>query len=187
MTTIAIAEPTTTRAHGRHRKARRIRPVRLLTGLLLGVLAVGAVTMAALVLLLHIGFAPVLSPSMQPAFAPGDLLLTRTEPAADIHVGDVVVLPRPDAPGERYAHRVISVRAADGGPIVRTKGDANTAAEPQALHIVSKTVPVVIGHVPAAGRVALLGQYVWLRLALILFIGSCVLVAIRRAFVGARR
>lgn len=99
--------------------ARRV--VRAVAGLLLGLTAVAAVTGAALVLFLHLGFAPILSPSMQPALAPGDLALTRTVPAHEVAVGDVVVLPRPDAPGERYAHRVVSVTHSDGQPVVRTK------------------------------------------------------------------
>ena len=132
-------------------------------------------------LFLHLGFAPILSPSMQPALAPGDLALTRTVPATAVAVGDVVVLPCPDAPGERYAHRVVAVTRSDGQPVVRTQGDANEAADPQALRITSTTVPIVIGQVPAVGTLALWGTHTWVRIAVILFVGPCVLVAAKRA------
>lgn len=178
MTTITVPAPSVA---GRHRRATRIRPLRMVTGALLALLAAGSIALATLVLLLHIGFAPVLSPSMVPTFAAGDLLLTKAEPADALRVGQIVVLPRPDLPGQRYAHRLISVRQTDDGPIVRTKGDANNAPDPQALRISSATVPVVVGHVPMVGRFALLGQRVWVKIGLILFVGACVLVAIRRA------
>lgn len=155
--------------------------MRALSGFLLAVVALAALAVAALTLVLHLGFAPVLSPSMQPAFAPGDLLVTRPVAAADVAEGDVVVLPRTDAPGERFAHRVIATDTSDGGMVVRTQGDANAAADPQALRILSATVPVVVADVPAVGRVALLGGHAWVRVALIVLIGTAVLVALKRA------
>jgi signal peptidase len=151
--------------------------VRVISGIVLALLAAAALVGAALTLVLHLGFAPVLSPSMEPAFSPGDLVVTRPVAAADVRVGDVVVLPRPDAPGERYAHRVVEA----DGPVVRTKGDANAAADPQKLRIVSETVPVVVADVPAVGRVALLGGNAWVRIGIILVIGTAVLVAAKRA------
>ncbi|MBK1784608.1 signal peptidase I [Prauserella cavernicola] len=167
---------------GRHRRqAPPRRMLRVLGNVVLGVAAVGAVSLAGLVLVLKLGFAPVLSPSMEPAFAPGDLLVTRAVPATDLKVGDVVVLPRPDAPGERYAHRLISVDASGGQAVVRTKGDANAAADPLELRITSDTVPLVVTDVPVVGQVSLLGQYAWVRIALILLTGGCVLVAAKRA------
>lgn len=161
--------------------------MRVLSGLLLATAALGAVGAAVLVVLLHVGFAPVLSPSMEPSFAAGDLLVTRSVPTAEVGVGDVVVLPRPDAPGERYAHRVISRDDSEGAVVVRTKGDANPAEDPQALRIVSDTVPVAIGDVPFAGRAALLGQYGWVRVGLVVLVGLAVLVAAKRALLRPAR
>ena len=146
----------------------------------LALVALAATAVAVLVLVLHIGVAAVLSPSMTPGYAPGDLLVTRPVAATGLAVGDVVVLPRPDAPGERYAHRVISVDAAHGAPVVRTKGDANTAADPQALRITSAEVPVVVADVPWAGRFALLGGRAGVRVAVIILCGLLVLVAVKR-------
>ncbi|MEU4745103.1 signal peptidase I [Actinosynnema sp. NPDC023658] len=155
--------------------------MRVLSNLLLATAALVAVAVSVLVVVLHVGFAPVLSPSMEPAFAPGGLLVTRPVPAADVRVGDVVVLPRPDAPGERYAHRVISKDTSGGAVVVRTKGDANEAADPQALRIVSDTVPVSVADVPFLGRAALLGQYPGVKVGLIVLIGLALLVAAKRA------
>ncbi|PRY39596.1 signal peptidase I [Umezawaea tangerina] len=157
------------------------RKPRRLPGAVLAVLALAAVAGAVLVVGFRVGFAPVLSPSMSPAFDPGALLVTRPVDARSVEVGDVVVLPRPDAPGERYAHRVVEVDRAQVEPLVRTKGDNNTAADPQRLRLTSDTVPVVVGHVPWIGRVALLGQYAWLKAALVVFAGLCVLVGAKRA------
>lgn len=161
--------------------------MRVLSGLLLATAALGSVGVALLVVLLHVGFAPVLSPSMEPSFAAGDLLVTRAVATTDVEVGDVVVLPRPDAPGERYAHRVISRDASGDEVVVRTKGDANPAEDPQALRVVSDTVPVAVGDVPFAGRAALLGQHAWVRIALMVLIGSAVVVAAKRALLRPAR
>lgn len=151
--------------------------IRVAGGVLLAMAALAAVGGAVLVVLLHIGFSPVLSPSMSPTFDAGDLVVTRQVATGDIRVGDVVVLPRPDADGERYAHRVVQL---DEGNVVVTKGDNNPAADPQKLRITSADVPLVIGHVPSIGRFALLGQHVWLRIAVILLVGGCVLVGAKR-------
>ncbi|MFD9698751.1 signal peptidase I [Lentzea sp. NPDC059081] len=164
------------------------KPVRrVVSGVLLAALAVAAVAGAAVVVLARIGFSPVLSPSMEPGFAPGDLLVTRAVPVAELAVGDVVVLPRPDAPGERYAHRVIELTTRSGEPVVRTKGDANESADPQALRITSPTVPVAVADVPVVGRIALLGRDTGVRIALIVLIGGAVLVATRRLLYRGRR
>ncbi|HEX6346829.1 signal peptidase I [Umezawaea sp.] len=154
---------------------------RRLPGAVLAVLALAAVACAVLVVGFRVGFAPVLSPSMSPAFDPGALLATRPIDARSVEVGDVVVLPRPDAPGERFAHRVVEVDLSRGEPLLRTKGDNNTDVDPQRLRITSATVPVVLGDVPWIGRVALLGRHAPVEVALIAFAGLCVLVAAKRA------
>ncbi|OLR94061.1 signal peptidase I [Actinokineospora bangkokensis] len=154
---------------------------RVLSGVALAVVTAAAIATGVGVVVFKVGFATVLSPSMEPGLHPGDLLLTRAEPTADLEVGDVVVLPRPDAPGERYSHRVVAVRWSDGDPVVTTKGDNNTAADPQPLRITSDTVPVAFGHVPRVGGVALAGQRPWVRVALIVLVGLALFEALRRA------
>ncbi|MFD5826335.1 signal peptidase I [Lentzea sp. NPDC060358] len=154
----------------------------VVSGVLLAVLALTAIAGAVVVVLARIGFSPVLSPSMEPEFAPGDLLVTRAVPVSELRVGDVVVLPRPDVAGQRYAHRVIDLQTRSGEPVVRTKGDANESADPQALRITSPTVPVAVANVPVVGRIALLGRDTGVRIALIVVIGGLVLVGAKRLF-----
>lgn len=104
--------------------------------------------------LLQVTVSPVLTASMVPAFGPGDALVTRQEPVAALRPGQVAVLV---PPGETtgYAHRIVSVDGDPSRPAVRTKGDANAAADGWELRPVG-TVPVVVGAVPAAGRLLLL-------------------------------
>lgn len=176
-------EPTATApATGSGR--RRHKALRVLGGVLLFLIATAAVAAAVAVVILKIGFAPVLTPSMKPVYNPGDLLITRATPVSEIKIGDVVVLPRPDMGGERYAHRVISLNTSEGRTVVRTKGDNNTDPDPQALRIESATVPVGIGDLPGVGRAALaVGQAGWLRVAVIVLVGLALLLALKRALI----
>jgi signal peptidase len=99
---------------------------------------------------------------------------------ADVRVGQILVLPMPNAAGQRYVHRVISAAKENGVTVVRTKGDANAQPEPYRLRITDATVPVVIGSVPAAGRLALVSRGTAMRIPLILTVGSIALVGVRR-------
>lgn len=177
---------------GRHRSpadvARGIAPLsilrrsaRLVLNIVLGVVMVASIAFAAFVGIERVGFAPVLSPSMVPTFGPGDLVLTKQEPVADIEVGQILVLPVPNEPGQRYVHRVIEVRHDHGQVVVRTKGDANPAPEAYRLRLTSATVPHVIGSVPNAGRLALLLRGGIWRIVLLVVIAGFALVAIKRA------
>jgi signal peptidase I len=155
--------------------------LRGLGGVALALTALAALGVAVLVVLLKLAFAPVLSPSMEPVFGAGDLLVTRALDASAVQVGQVIVLPVPDAPGQRYVHRVVEVTQEDGKPVVRTQGDNNAAADPWALRIDSAQVPLVVGSAPDAGRLALLTQGTGLRIALILVVAGLALVGVKRA------
>jgi signal peptidase I len=167
-----------------HRGGRRafgVRGVlRVVTGLLLAVTLVGALAGAAYVVLERVGFSPVLSPSMRPTFAPGDLVVTKPEAATAIRVGQVVVLPVPGEAGQRYVHRIIKVSWSHGQPVVRTKGDANAAPESYSLRVTSRQVPVVVTTVPRVGRLALLLRGGMLRVGIICVIGFLMLVSVKR-------
>ena len=178
-------------ALGRHRRAgaaRGIAPwsvayraVRFATGLVLTIAALASIAVTVVIVAGHIGFSPVLSPSMRPTFAPGDLILTKSEPAKDVRVGQVVVLPVPGEKGQRYVHRIIEVRYEKGVPVVRTKGDANGAPENFRLKITSAKVPVVVHTVPKMGRLALLFRGGMWRVGAIVLIGAFLLVGVKRA------
>jgi signal peptidase I len=158
------------------------RVLRLLLNVVLALVAGAAVTGAAVVVVQRLGFAPVLSPSMVPAFAPGDMLVTKPLPAADVAVGDVIVMPLPEQPGQRYVHRVIKVETdADGLPAVMTKGDNNEEPDPWRLSITSAQVPEVVATVPRAGRLALKTNGAQLRVPLMLLVAGMILLATKRA------
>lgn len=185
----AIAAPTLDT--GRHRQAERRRGIapisvarrigRAVVGLVLTVAALGSIVLAIVVGVQHLGFSPVLSPSMRPSFAPGDLVVTKPIAAADLQVGDVAVLPIPGESGQRYVHRIIKITYQNGAPVVRTKGDANAAPESYNLRITSKTVPLVVDTVPHMGRFALLLHGGIWRVVGIALVAFLLLVAVKRA------
>lgn len=183
MTTATITPPARSIARGRHRRRSIARPVRIVLGTLV---SLAALTGAVLVVVLGLGFSPVLSPSMSPTFDAGDLVITKAVPASEVKVGDVVVLPRPDAIGERYVHRIVALQATATGPVVVTKGDNNPAVDPQRLRITSAEVPLVTGSVPGLGKLAMGGSQTWPKLVLIVLIGVCVLVAAKRLIMDRR-
>lgn len=178
---------------GRSWRAHRV--ARAVSGAALAIAAIAAVTGAILVVTLRLSFAPVLSPSMEPAFGPGDLLITRAMGAADIKVGQVLVLPVPTngrlagtegASGDRYVHRIVSVTYQNGLPVVKTKGDNNDAVDPWQLRIDSAQVPVVVNDVPNLGRLSLMTRGAGVRIALILTVAGFALVGIKRALLDSR-
>lgn len=171
---------TASTAPARDRLRPRFGARRVLTGTFIGLTALVAIASAAAAVLLQIAFLPVLSPSMSPMLEAGDLAITRMQPASEIKVGDVVVLPRPDAPGQRYVHRIVELTPHQDGPVVRTKGDNNDAVDPYLLRITSSSVPLVVGSVSEVGRLALGGQQTWLRIGLILLVGTCTLLGAKR-------
>jgi signal peptidase len=160
---------------------------RMVSGLLLIAAAAASVAAMVIVMTQHLGFAPVLSPSMEPTFHPGDLVITKPEPVTDVKVGQVIALPVPDAPSQRYVHRVISVEMKDGRPTVRTQGDANPAPETFSLRIDSPTVPVVVATVPQLGRLSVLLQHSMLRLTVMAVTVVAILLAAWRMVVGPPR
>lgn len=64
----------------------------------------------------------VVSGSMMPRIAPGDVVVTQPSTASAVTVGQVVLVSNPAQPGTLLMHRVIG-RDPDGS--LRTRGDAN--------------------------------------------------------------
>lgn len=90
----------------------------------------------------------VLSPSMEPTFAPGDLVLIRPMAAADLSIGDIPMLPDPDIPQIQYVHRVVNIDTSRPGEVwVVTKGD-NNPSEDSPVTVITEEVPVVVASVP---------------------------------------
>jgi signal peptidase len=95
----------------------------------------------------------VLTASMTPAIAPGDVVVVDGVPARDVAVGDVIVFEQRTGDPIPITHRVIAVdRPADAPPEFRTKGDANEDADltpvtpDRLVGRVTFTIPL-IGHV----------------------------------------
>lgn len=102
------------------RAAWRLRAIEFLRA----VLMCTAVALAVAVLTLQLHTVRVLSPSMEPTIAAGDVALVRALPTGELRVGMVVVAR--DLHGSLYLHRITSVRRMQGGTVLlRTKGDAN--------------------------------------------------------------
>jgi signal peptidase I len=77
----------------------------------------------------------VMSGSMQPTLAPGDLVVVRPADAAELTRGRIVLVDDPDVPGELRMHRIAGVE----NGMLRLKGDANPSADgslvaPSAVH-----------------------------------------------------
>jgi signal peptidase len=171
-------------SQGQPRRRPLARVGTFLSGLVLAAATLAAMALAIATVVMGLGFSPVLSPSMEPVFAAGDVIVTRALDTSDIAVGQVLVLPVPGSAGERFVHRVTDVRYEQGQPLVRTKGDNNAAADPWELRVTSSQVPIVVTSVPEAGRLGLLVQAGGARLALLGLVTFLALVGIKRALLG---
>jgi signal peptidase I len=135
------------------------------------VAALGTVAAFALGgLVLHMGISPVLTGSMQPAYSPGDAVITRPVDVHSLHKGDIAVFvpPGESAP---YAHRISGITEKDGHVVVTTKGDANPAADKWHARLDNGRVPVVVAHVPYFGRVMTWTSEPWMRALTIALVG----------------
>ena len=129
----------------------------------LGRLALGL----ALLVLLLLGVLPhtgmyrtetVLSGSMRPEFAPGDLVVVTPERTRDVRVGQVISYHIPVGDHHVQSHRVIAVVRGGDNPLVRTKGDANSAPDPWVAKLNGSTAWQVRTVIPKAGW-----PIVWMR------------------------
>ena len=97
-------------------------------------LAVGAVAIfVALAVLPRMGWyrpVTVLSGSMRPTFAPGDLIIVRPEPVSHVRVGQVISYHLPFGSHQVETHRVIRILRAGSHPVIQTQGDANNWRDP---------------------------------------------------------
>lgn len=116
---------------------------------LLTAAAIGGVICIVLVIMAYAGGYSLImfkTGSMSPTIPAGSVALVQKIPAADIAVGDVVTVDRPDA--LPITHRVTGVAAADGADarIITMKGDANEVEDPEPYTV--SDVRVVRGSVP---------------------------------------
>lgn len=107
--------------------------------------------------LLGVTASSVLSDSMRPAFAAGDLVITRPIPAADLEVGQVAVLADPSR-GIVRAHRIVELSPGPSMVTIVTRGDANPTADPSVSITSDAEVPIVLASAPLLGHLAVVVQ-----------------------------
>lgn len=136
---------------------RRLRTVASRTGRLVGNTLAALAVLAAVAFVVpgFLGFERyvITGGSMSGTFEVGSVVFEKTVPVDELAVGDVITyLPPADSGAdELVTHRIVSVRATEGGdPVFRTKGDANAAADPWKFHL-GTTQPRVEFDVPLVG------------------------------------
>jgi signal peptidase I len=128
------------------------RTARLLSTLLLALAVLGLVSVTLGPRLLHYRTATMLSASMSPAIHPGDVIVDTPLALSDVRVGQVLTYHIPVDDHRVLSHRVIEVQHPGQGIVnVRTKGDANAAADPWTATLTGDTVWQVRAVVPRAG------------------------------------
>lgn len=94
----------------------------------------------------------MLTGSMSPGINPGDVVVTVPRPANEVAVGDVISYRIPIDDQRVETHRITEVtKDVDGNLAIRTKGDANDAADPWLAHLDGDTVWEVKTVVPHLG------------------------------------
>ena len=128
-------------AHRAERPGRHLAPrgdagsgARAFLGQVLGVAMLGAVVVAALALIVvpkATGARPltVLSGSMSPTYAPGDVVVVRPAATASLAIGDVITFQGSSGDPALTTHRITGVVLGGDGPAYVTQGDANGTAD----------------------------------------------------------
>ena len=165
-----LAEPRTRRRH-------RGRLLGILATLSLGCAVLLVVLAAAAMVLDLVRFTVVDSGSMRPTLNPGDVVVLRSEPPAQMAVGQIVAF---HPPGERrltVIHRVRAVRRTSSGIIFRTKGDANNASDPWRAKIAGDIVWRETAKVPLLGYLVVWSQRPAIRMGVLsLMLGLLVII-----------
>lgn len=136
---------------------RRARRVGQLLQVAVVFLALAVAALALIPLALGLKGEVVLSGSMRPHFAVGDVNYIKAVPVAGISVGTVITFHAPDDAQALITHRVVARSGAGPSLVFRTRGDANPVADGAAVPA-SAVVGVEAFRVPKLGRAAL-----WIR------------------------
>jgi signal peptidase len=124
-------------------------------------IATTAMVVVAVVALLGLGLGPrlgyyrtltVLSGSMRPALAQGDVVIVTPELLRDVRVGQVITYGIPIGDHHTETHRVVRVIRGGNRPVVITKGDANRTADPWKAALSGNEVWRYRFRIPLAGR-----------------------------------
>lgn len=125
---------------------------RLLTAICLAPLVVLGLAFAVCAVPAVFGYdlLAVTGASMEPAVQLGSLAMTKAQPAADVAVGDVILV-NPDSPDRApFLHRVRQLRTEGDLLLARTHGDANDGLDPGWLELAGE-VPTLERSIPLLG------------------------------------
>jgi signal peptidase len=112
----------------------------------------------------------IVSGSMHPAIPTGSVVYDKVVPIEELEVGDVITFVPPveygiDAP---VTHRIVDISdAPSGGPVFRTKGDANDSLDAWRMVPDKPGLPRVEHHIEKLGYVYLFLSKRWVQLLLI--------------------
>jgi signal peptidase len=132
-------------------------PRRRLRGLAGGLLTAASVALAAAVLIpALLGFQRyvITSGSMTGTYDRGSLVFDEVAPTSTLAVGDAITYAPPAGvgPAGLITHRIHSITTGPRGTrILRTKGDANAAADPWTFTLTNPTQARVTFHLPYVG------------------------------------
>jgi signal peptidase I len=96
----------------------------------------------------------ITSGSMTGTYDRGSVVFDKVVPVADLHVGDAITYTPPpgSGPSGRITHRIVWIGSDKfGRRVLRTKGDANEAADPWTFTLDGATQARVAFHVPYVG------------------------------------
>jgi signal peptidase I len=161
--------------------------VRMAIWSLLGVVILGLAGLAVFAVLSG-GWTvtPILSGSMSPGLPVGGVAVAERTPIKNLADRDIILFQNPNRPSVEMVHRIINLSFdSSGRPVVKTQGDANTAADPWTVTLGGKYVYVVQFTLPLLGYPAVYTNHgVDLMvggLILLLVAGGTVLVRQRRS------
>jgi signal peptidase len=98
----------------------------------------------------------VLSGSMEPAFAPGDVLIERGLEARQVEIGQVITFHQPGT-DRMLTHRVRKVEARGAKLVFTTKGDADNGVQRWSIDR-GDELGQPLGRIPTVGRVVMLAK-----------------------------
>ena len=98
-----------------------------------------------------IGFSPVLSQSMKPAFNAGDLQITKMATIKNVSIGDVILV-RDEESFATFSHRIVLKEFSKGFYSFTLKGDSNPTTDRAKVVVpAGVTIPKVVGRLPKIG------------------------------------
>ena len=153
------------------------------TTLLSGVVAVVTLVVVIGTVTGQMRLLPVLSGSMAPEYPTGSAVVVTPEPVSALRVDQVVVYHIPVLDHHLVMHRVVNVRAAGARPVITTRGDANSTADPWRARLSADTVWIARGDVPWAGYAIVALRSPITIIGIVLMLGAF---AVARTAVGQR-